>query len=630
MHLSYDEGVALVKQCWAAKGTNKCFGKSAAFNALRLHLQNISTPYSHEEALKWLSEKQSEWTKSQFMQSRRAIYELNDIMTTGKIAEGDYIYSHDPFDDLSDYWKKKLTEYFDYLKTVRSESAIRSQRVHCIGFAGFLTDNNIRCVEDITCLVISKYHEFAETIGDTYTSIYSVRFFLQFLVDQGMIPRHRPYALTAPVQAKAIGYALQKYDIESLTACPEGPAPETFWKGSTLLPDYLTSVYHYDETALRNNYTTYFQMFYVFCAEKDIPCSPENIHLWLSLMTGFWKHDQQKSSAQRAFRLLHIFEVKNCLTIEDIKDHNINHGFINNLSKYYRSILDRFLEYRRMEQMSKGTLSKHKSAILSFFLYLQDKEIDELVQVDFMDIKKYCIWISEKSSNKLNNYAYDLRGLLEYLFEKEYTIYDLSRALPVQSVQTRKIVSILSEEEVKKIYEYRENASTPIQYRDSAILMLGLLMGLRRIDIVNLKESDIDWVNKTISITQQKTYRPLVLPMPISVGNSIYLYKKYGRPKSDSEFIFLSTAAPYERAHTSACGKAMSRALPERGIGFHILRRTFASRLLLAGTDTKKIKESLGQSTMNTVHRYLSVDEKSLKACCLPLERTVMTNEATT
>lgn len=624
MHLSYDEGVALVKQCWAAKGTNKCFGKSAAFNALRIHLQNISTPYSHEEALKWIGEKQSEWSKAKFMQSRRAIFELNDIMTTGKIAEGDYTYTNDPFNDLSDYWKKKLTEYFAYLKTVRSESAIRSQRIHCIDFAGFLTNNNIHCAEDVTCLVISKYHEFAETNGDKYTSIYSVRFFLQFLVNQGLIPQHRPYALTAPVQAKAIGYAIQEYEIAGLEAYHEGTAPETFWNASTLLPNYLASVYHYDETALRNNYTTYFQMFYVFCAEKDVPCSTENIHIWLSLMTGFWKHDQQEVSAKRAFHLLHVFEKKSCLTIEDIKDHNINHGSINSLTKYYRSILDKFIEYRKLEQVSKGTLRTHKSATLSFFLYLQNKGIDELVQVDFMDVKKYCIWISENSSNKLNNYSYNLRVLLEYLFEKEYTIYNLSRALPVQSVQTRKIVSILSEEEVKKIYEYRENASTPLQYRDSALLMLGLLMGLRRIDIVNLKESDIDWNNKTISITQQKTYRPLVLPMPIPVGNSIYLYKKYGRPKSDSEFIFLSTAAPYERAHTSACGKAMLRALPGNGTGFHILRRTFASRLLFVGTDTKKIKESLGQSTMNTVHRYLSVDEKSLKACCLPLERTVV------
>lgn len=628
MNLTFDEGVTLLKQCWKDNGLNINPGKTSALNALKRHLHNNDIPYSHDEALKWLSDNQAYWDKKKYFKNRRAVFELNDIMTAGKII-GEYKYYDDPFDVLSDYWKKKVTEYIDYLKTIRAEGSIRTQRVHCISFAGFLTQSAIQCAEDISCLVISKYHEFAETNGDTYTSIYSVRFFLQFLADQGLIPQHRHYAITAPVQAKAIGHAIQEYDNAGLEAYPVGTAPEVFWKESTLLPDYLASVYHYDETALRNNFTTYFQMFYVFCAEKEILCSMENVHLWLSLMTGFWKHNQQENSAKRAFHLLYIFEEKNSLTLEDLKDHNVDHGSITVLSKYYRTILDKFLGYRRLEQVSKGTLSTHKSAALSFFLYLQDNGFEALASVSCIDVKQYCIWISEKSSNKHNNYSYDLRVLLEYLFEKEYTIYDLSRALPVQSVQTRKIVTVLSEAEVQAIYEYRKNASTPLQYRDCAILMLGLLMGLRRIDIVNLKDSDIDWKNKTISITQQKTYRPLVLPMPIPVGNSIHIYKKYGRPQSDSEYIFLSTAAPYERAHTSACGKAMSRAIPGRSTGFHILRRTFASRLLIAGTDAQKIKESLGQSTMNTVHRYLSVDEKSLKACCLPLERTVVADETT-
>ena len=630
MIYSIDDGIELVKQYWAIKGKPKSFGKNAAFNELRRYLQENSIPYSHEEALKWISDNKDSWSKNKFMYCRRAVFELNDMMTTGKIEDGDYIYSHDPFEDLSDYWQKKLNEYIGYLKTVRSVSAIRSQRVHCISFANFLTRTGIKQAEEINGEVISKYHDFAETIGDKYTSIYSVRYFLQFLLSQGLVPCHLPYALTAPVQAKAIGYAIREYTKTDIKTCSVGSAPEMFWKDSALLTSYLANTYNYDKTALRNNFTTFFQMFYVFCAEENILCTRKNVDLWLSLMEGFWKQNQQSNSAKRAFRLLDIYKAKGILTIDDIKEHDADQDAIVHLNPYYRDVMDKFLDYRRLEQVSKGTLRTHKSATISFFLYLQDNGFDDLTLVNYMDIKRYCIWISGKSSNKLNNYAYELRVLLEYLFEKEYTIYDLSRALPTQSIQSRKIVTILSEEEIEKIYKYREKANTPLQYRDSAILMLGLLMGLRRIDIVNLKESDIDWKNKTISITQQKTYRPLVLPLPVSVGNSIYLYKKYGRPKSNSEYIFLSIAAPYEKAHTSACGKAMSRAIPGRGTGFHILRRTFASRLLIVGTDTKKIKESLGQSTMNTVHRYLSVDAKSLKACCLPLERTVIAIETTT
>ena len=648
MSVSYDEGVALVKQCWAAKGTVKCCGKSAAYNALRLYLQNKSIPYSHEEALKWIDENRNKWTRSKFMQSRRAVFELNDVMTTGKIKDGDYNYSHDPIDDLSDYWQEKVCEYIDFLKTIRSESAIRTQRNHCISFAGFLTQNDIRSAEGITCLVISKYHDFAETVGDTYTSIYSIRFFLQFLVDQGLLPRHRPYALTSPLQAKAIGYAMESISNEAVLDIESGIIPEDFFSSSDEVVKYLSREYEYDPTALRNNYTVFFQMYYVFCCENGLLCSYASESQWLSIMSGFWKYYQQPHSALRAFYMYHIYQAKGEISISDIKNYDIDRlpalfkqdrptlsapvqkrGNIEKLSEHYGELLDKFLKSRRLESISKSTLKSNKQAAISFFIYLQDHGYENILDVTYMTVKEYCVWISGRSTNKRNNYAYGDRVLLQFLFEAEYTIFDLSRALPMQSLQVRKIVEVLSQDEVAQIYEFRDKAETQQELRDSAFLMLGLLMGLRRIDIVNLKQSDIDWTNRTISITQQKTYRPLVLPMPVPVGNSIYKYMKYARPKVDSEFIFISVLAPYKQAHTSACGKAMEHALPGRGKGFHILRRTFASRLLLAGTDATRIKDALGQSTMNTVNRYLSVDEKALKACCLPLERTVVQNETT-
>ena len=304
-------------------------------------------------------------------------------------------------------------------------------------------------------------------------------------------------------------------------------------------------------------------------------------------------------------------------------------GKITELSSTYKKLLNDFLSCRRKENIAPATLDVHKSGVISFLLYMQEKEIPAVSEISLINVKEYCTWISEKTVNHKNNYSYDLRVFLMFCFEKGYVTQDLSRALPTQSNQQRKIVNVLSDEEIQMIYAFRDNAATPLQLRDSAILMLGLLMGLRRIDVVNLRFSNIDWKAQTISITQQKTYRPLVLPMPISVGNSLYKYIKNGRPRMSDEddFIFLSMAAPFKKADPSACGIAVKHALNNTTGSFHILRRTFASRLLAAGTKTDTIKDSLGHSTMDTVNRYLSVDEEMLRSCCLPLERTVINYE---
>ena len=47
--------------------------------------------------------------------------------------------------------------------------------------------------------------------------------------------------------------------------------------------------------------------------------------------------------------------------------------------------------------------------------------------------------------------------------------------------------------------------------RDYAILLLAVCLGLRSVDIANLKLSNIDWEKKMIFITQEKTSKNLTI-----------------------------------------------------------------------------------------------------------------------
>ena len=52
---------------------------------------------------------------------------------------------------------------------------------------------------------------------------------------------------------------------------------------------------------------------------------------------------------------------------------------------------------------------------------------------------------------------------------------------------------VLTDDEVKHIYTYRAGCRTGIELRNAAMLMLGLRLGFRASDVVNLKIEDIDW-----------------------------------------------------------------------------------------------------------------------------------------
>lgn len=627
MNLTYDEGVVLIKECWLDNGHAINFGKMSAINSLRRHLEQNNLSYSHDEALNWLNLNIENCDNQTFFRMRRAVYEFNDVMTFGKIT-GNYKYYETSFDRLPESWQTILIEYKEDLLTRLKPRATRDQIIHCTSFITFLVNNDIYNPEEITVLVISKYHEYAESIGDKYICTYSVRYFLQFLAKQGFIPKHRPYALTAPVQAKAAGFVLKNISIESISEINAIESElrlsaETFLERCQDLIKSLEEIYHFAPTALRSNYLAYFQMFYIVASELNLDYTPAVADYWLKLMDLFSSDFRVGPMRYRCFHVLKTFIECEDTFIPSIPPVTAQPGIVTSLSVWGRNHLQAFISEKEKDGLSANTISRHKSASISFLLYLQSQRLTSISELTPQLVKAYNISTAQKSSNKKNNYAYSIRQLLQYLFEKKYIEQDLVRSLPSQRGKSRKIVDILSNDEIQSIYTYRNNARIPLELRDSAILMIGLLMGLRGIDVINLRFSDIDWKHQTIAITQQKTYRPLILPMPIPVGNSIFQYLKYGRPNSNSDYIFLSQRAPYGNANRSACNTAIERVFNGEKHSFHILRRTFATRLLSAGIGTDTIKDSLGHSTIDTVNRYLSVDEEGIRSCCLPLKRTV-------
>ena len=69
--------------------------------------------------------------------------------------------------------------------------------------------------------------------------------------------------------------------------------------------------------------------------------------------------------------------------------------------------------------------------------------------------------------------------------------------------------------------------------------------GLRSLDIRRLKLSSFDWEKGTLNISQSKTGKLQTFPLLHDVGWAVAEYLRYGRPKCDSEYVFLTHTVPY-------------------------------------------------------------------------------------
>lgn len=283
-----------------------------------------------------------------------------------------------------------------------------------------------------------------------------------------------------------------------------------------------------------------------------------------------------------------------------------------------------FLVMKSTEGWKKSTLTMYRSCICRFCSFLNQSGLNSYSQVTAATIKDFNRKDMHQTPAGKNAYNVRIRKFLIYLGETGCLPNPmLFAALPTVSAPKETIVVILTEDETHTIEDVAGDVNKTLTLRKKAMLLLGLKMGIRSSDIVELLIEDIDWEKVTLRFIQEKTDVEVLLPMPTDVANALYRYLMTERPDTQDSRIFIKERAPYNSLGRSACGRALDSALPRRdvpGSGFHVTRKTYATTLLRNGVGIDIVSEALGQKGTTAVHRYLSLDEERMQMCPLSLE----------
>lgn len=280
--------------------------------------------------------------------------------------------------------------------------------------------------------------------------------------------------------------------------------------------------------------------------------------------------------------------------------------------------------------------------------------------------EKYCAFLAETydNENTIHFYEYGMYYLLQYLDQHGYEdINSLTSSIAIQYItdckqerqrevlcelrsifrflnredlleaiagihapRIKRIVPVLTEEECKRIDNVIANGE--VSMRDAAIIRLGLSCGIRACDLINLKISDIDWVNETISFKQSKTGNLVCLPLTIAVGNTIARYLCEERPPAKNDYLFVRQLAPFDafKDHAS-CYAVVERVFAKAGIskegrifGMRMLRHNAASTMVKYQVPIETIAAILGHSSPDTTDIYITTDETRLLECVLPMD----------
>jgi integrase/recombinase XerD len=168
------------------------------------------------------------------------------------------------------------------------------------------------------------------------------------------------------------------------------------------------------------------------------------------------------------------------------------------------------------------------------------------------------------------------------------------------------------------------DSSSPRGLRDRAIVLTMARLGLRAVEIVQLRLEDIDWRNGLVRVSARKTGRGAVLPLIDEVGTAMAEYLQHARPDTRVRQLFVlhrqRVGAPISRGIVR---QAVTNALRHAGIeapvrGGNLLRHSLATELLDCGAGLIEIADLFGHSSLASTQIYAAVDVAALRQVALP------------
>lgn len=298
------------------------------------------------------------------------------------------------------------------------------------------------------------------------------------------------------------------------------------------------------------------------------------------------------------------------------------------LSPEFKFIIDYYCEAESKRGKKVTTIYTESHNASTFFLSLQQKGIDNLVEITEEAVLS--IFMSPDGTLLRScSYKKKIATVLKTCIPNHpETCHRILAYLPALR-ETRKNIQYLTSEEIQKIKEALVNGENQLTLCDKAIGMLALYTGLRGCDIAGLTFDSIEWDKDLICIRQQKTEFPLELPLTAVVGNAIYDYLASDRPHTESSYIFVSQNKPYARLKNRSIGNVAVRIMKATGTrqskgdrkGFHIFRHHLATALLGNGVPQPVISRTLGHASPDSLEAYLSADFSHLKECSINIER---------
>ena len=273
------------------------------------------------------------------------------------------------------------------------------------------------------------------------------------------------------------------------------------------------------------------------------------------------------------------------------------------------------LRQKMIRAMDLKNLSHHtRRAYLSAITGLANHYQQSPEKITETMIEDYLLFLKNQKGNAPVSCSHVLTGIrffYTHILDKQISVdYKLTK-------KARKLPTVLTQQQVGKII------CAPKNLKHRLLLMTTYSAGLRAGEVIRLKPEHIDSNRMLIKVVDGKGSKDRYTMLSKKLLDQLRHYYRACRPKKylfpsnyqknkDNPLSYEALRCIYEKSRRQAGCK--------NGKGVHTLRHCFATHLLEAGFDIRKIQVLMGHTRLSTTLIYLHVSRETLSKIPSPLD----------
>ncbi len=282
-------------------------------------------------------------------------------------------------------------------------------------------------------------------------------------------------------------------------------------------------------------------------------------------------------------------------------------------------LIEKYIRYLRYEKnYSLHTEISYSEDLSQFVEFLAEHFSDtDIKHVDRDIIRMWIVSMMEReiSARSVNRKLSAVKSFYRYLQRiGEVTVNPASK---VNGPKVgRPIPAFANSADMEKVLDEENYGDSFESLRDHIMIELFYVTGIRRAELIGLKDVDVDFSSETIQVTGKRNKQRLI-PFSDGMKQSLEQYIAVRNKEVGNQSGYLFVKSNGEPLYPMLVHRIVTSNLQQietlAKVSPHVLRHSFATGMLNNGADINAVKELLGHASLAATEIYTHTSFEELK-----------------